>query len=100
MQHSYSIPPLLSGGIMLSYRCTNACRHCLYWCSPKQPDEWMTEEMARKVFGALQKEPRLQSIHFAGGEATLRPDLLEKLISMAAEMEIFKSSNASFTILT
>ena len=73
---------------MLSYRCTNACRHCLYWCSPKQPDEWMTEEMARKVFGALQKEPRLQSIHFAGGEATLRPDLLEKLISMAAEMEI------------
>ena len=32
-----TIPPLIDGGLMLSYRCTSACRHCLYRCSPTQP---------------------------------------------------------------
>jgi len=30
------LPPLVSGGIMLSYRGTNTCRHCLSRCSPRQ----------------------------------------------------------------
>jgi hypothetical protein len=27
---------LVAGGIMPTWRCTNACRHCLYNCSPRQ----------------------------------------------------------------
>ena len=32
---SFTVPPLHSGGVMLTYKCDNACRHCLYCCSPK-----------------------------------------------------------------
>ena len=77
------IPPLVDGGVMLSWRCSNACRHCLYRCSPKQPDEWMTPDLADRVFEALAKEPYLQTIHLAGGEPTLRMDLLVEVIRIA-----------------
>jgi hypothetical protein len=79
-----SIPPLISGGLMLSYRCTNACRHCLYRCGPEQPDEWMTEDTAERVLQALAQEPRLESIHLAGGEPFLWPDLLERVLRLCA----------------
>lgn len=68
---------------MLSYRCTNACRHCLYRCSPAQPDEWMSLERADRIFEALAREPHLQTVHLAGGEPTLRMDLLVEVIRLA-----------------
>lgn len=83
-----TIPPLVSGGVMLSYRCTNECRHCLYRCSPRQPDEWMTLETAERVFRALAAEPRLDSIHLAGGEPTIRMDLLVDIVCLAVEVGI------------
>ncbi|MHC4504379.1 MAG: radical SAM protein, partial [Planctomycetota bacterium] len=83
-----TIPPLVSGGVMLSYRCTNECRHCLYRCSPRQPDEWMTLDMAERVFGALGAEAGLGSIHLAGGEPTIRMGLLVEVIRLAVEAGI------------
>lgn len=94
-----TIPPLISGGIMLSYRCTNACRHCLYRCSPQQPDEWISLEMLEKVFKALSNEPRLHSLHIAGGEPTIRMDLVVDVIQMARKMAmpvIYVETNASW----
>lgn len=82
---SLTIPPLVSGGVMLSYRCTNECRHCLYRCSPRQPDEWISLDMAERVFRALGAEPRLDSIHLAGGEPTIRMDLLADIVCLAVE---------------
>jgi hypothetical protein len=73
---------------MLSYRCTNACRHCLYRCSPRRPDEWMTPETAERVFDALALEPDLASVHLAGGEATLRFDLLVDVVRMAVRAKV------------
>jgi hypothetical protein len=93
------IPRLLSGGVMLSYRCSNACRHCLYRCSPRQPNEWMTLEMAERVFSALAAEEELQSIHIAGGEPGLRLDLLEEIIQVGVSMGIpiaYVETNASW----
>jgi len=72
---------------MLSYRCTNRCRHCLYRCSPEQPDDWMTLEMAEGVFRALKNEP-VRSIHLAGGEPTMREDLLVDIIRLGISMDI------------
>ncbi len=80
-----TIPPLISGGVMLSWRCTNACKHCLYRCSPQQPDEWMSLPTAERVLGALAGEPQLDGIHFAGGEATLRMDRLVRIVEMTVE---------------
>jgi MoaA/NifB/PqqE/SkfB family radical SAM enzyme len=71
---------------MLSYHCSNTCRHCLYRCSPRQPNEWMTPEKMREVFTALANEPGIESIHIAGGEATMRMDLLEESIRLAVDM--------------
>jgi hypothetical protein len=44
----------------------------------------MSMEMAERVFAALRREPHLQSIHLAGGEATLRFDLLVETVRLAA----------------
>ncbi len=78
-----AIPPLRSGGIFLTYHCTSECRHCLYNCSPRRPDDWMTLEMAGRVFSALAKEPQLGPLHISGGEACMRLDLLEDVIRLA-----------------
>ena len=82
---TYLIPPLVSGGLMLSYRCTNRCVHCLYRCSPKKPNTWITKNRAAEALAALAREPELESIHLSGGEATLRMDLLVEIIAMARE---------------
>jgi len=73
---TYTIPPLHSGGVMLTYRCDNACRHCLYNCSPKSSDDVMTEEMIDHTMSALSKERSLDGIHFGGGECSLFFDRL------------------------
>ena len=78
----FRVPPLLSGGLMLSYRCTSTCKHCLYNCSPRQPDEWLSPAMAERMIKALSGEQRLGGLHIAGGEPTLRPGLLVDFIGM------------------
>lgn len=78
------IPPLRSGGLMLTWRCTNACRHCVYRCSPAQPGQGMTPERLERAFAALAREPGFGGLHLAGGEATLDLDLLELALRTAA----------------
>jgi hypothetical protein len=82
------IPPLIAGGIMPSWRCSNACRHCLYYCSPRQPDEWMDLGLARRIFAALAREPRLVELHIGGGEPFLRPDRLIEIVRLASETSL------------
>ena len=83
-QEKMSIPPLVSGGVMLSYNCSSACRHCMYRCSPQAPEDWMSHEMIDSVYAELMKEKRLHSIHFAGGEPCLNPELLLAAVRKAA----------------
>ncbi len=78
-----AIPPLRSGGLFLTYHCTTECRHCLYDCSPKRPDDWMTLGTAGRVFSALAKEPLLEPVHISGGEPCARLELLEDVIRLA-----------------
>ncbi len=61
---------------MLTYRCDNACRHCLYCCSPKSSDTVMNEELIDRTMSALAKERSLDGIHFGGGECSLFFDRL------------------------
>ena len=95
----YRIPPLQSGGLMLSYRCTNACRHCVYRCSPRQPDAWMAPDTAARVLDALADEPAFHGLHLAGGEATLNWNLLLQVIRMAVDRGVpleYLETNASW----
>ena len=72
----YTIAPLISGGIMLTYHCTNACRHCLYRCTPRHANRFMSEERIDQLFAALARERELSGVHLAGGEATCDWDRL------------------------
>jgi hypothetical protein len=62
--------PLYHGGIMVNYRCTAACRHCLYACSPQRGGGYLGREMARKICGIL-KQGHISSVHIGGGEPFL-----------------------------
>jgi len=82
-QPPLTIPPLISGGVMLTYRCSNACKHCLYRCSPRHDDVFMSEEMIDRTFTALASERSLHGVHIAGGEATLNWERLLYAIDSA-----------------
>ena len=36
------IPKPFSGGILLSYKCTSECQHCMYACSAKWSEDWIS----------------------------------------------------------
>jgi MoaA/NifB/PqqE/SkfB family radical SAM enzyme len=88
-----------SGGILLSYKCTCACRHCMYACSPEWKSDWIAESDAEKILnklvGRIKASPQgpnrigvSYGLHFTGGEPFLNFDLLVKLVQKAGELKI------------
>lgn len=68
--------------LALTYKCNNNCKHC-YAGNAKKAQELTTEqwkEVLKKVF-----DVQIPQVTFTGGEATLRPDLVELV---AATQEI------------
>ena len=65
--------PLYHGGIMVNYRCTAACRHCLYACSPTRREGYLGPEQAREICRLLAKG-KIGSVHIGGGEPFLNFD--------------------------
>ncbi len=78
----FSIHTLGSGGVIANYRCTAACRHCLYGCSPRWPDEYIGEAAARRVCQALAQRG-CTSVHIGGGEPFLH---FEELLMLVREI--------------
>ncbi|MCL1817829.1 MAG: radical SAM protein [Spirochaetaceae bacterium] len=67
---------------MTGYRCTAACRHCLYACSPDRGHGDISSGMAREICAAL-KKGRIGSVHIGGGEPFLD---FEGLIALIKEL--------------
>lgn len=93
------IPEPYSAGLLLSYKCTSACRHCMYACSPSRDADWLDEDDAEIILTALSRAMRGKypdpgqvgvndGIHFTGGEPFLNFDLLLELTSMARRLDI------------
>jgi len=95
----YQIPKPISAGIMLSYKCSAECKHCLYACSPKWSGDWMKEKDLYRLLYNL--SPKVEAsmfgsshigvnsgIHFSGGEPFLNFELLTEGIRMAKELDI------------
>ena len=89
----------ISGGIFLSYRCTSECKHCMYACSPRWKDDWISEkdveEILTQLSGRIQGSPLgtdkigvNYGVHFTGGEPFLNFDLLLKVVRIAHELKI------------
>ena len=70
------------GGIMVNYRCTAACRHCLYACSPSRESGYVTSQEAREICRLLLKGG-CGSVHIGGGEPFLD---FEGLLGMLREL--------------
>jgi len=75
-------------GIILTYRCAGHCRHCLYNCGPRWPDEAMSAAALRQALEAALTWPRTPQVHLTGGEPFFYFDLLLEGARMAAEMGI------------
>ena len=93
------MPEPISGGLLLSYRCTAECRHCMYACSPKWKGDWISEENLRKILsqlaGKIAPSPwgsemvsLNYGLHFTGGEPFLNFGLLLRAVEIADELKI------------
>jgi len=86
---------LQHGGIMANYRCSAACRHCLYACSPERGDGYITEQTAREVCKLLLLGG-CRSLHIGGGEPFLDFDglirLVETVVSAGINLEYIETN--------
>lgn len=83
--------------ILFTYRCTIACRHCLFGCGAQRPDVAMDAERCVRYLAQLLELGRV--IHIAGGEAMLYWRLLKEVIIFAQARSVsphFIESNCSF----
>jgi len=63
-------------GIILTYQCNSACKHCLYNCGPRWEREPMSKESLSAALDAVASWPQLPQVHLTGGEPFIHFDLL------------------------
>ncbi len=91
-----AIPAPVSAGLLLSYKCTSRCRHCLYACSPKWEADWLSLDDAEVILTQLAASLRggqgslgvNEGLHFTGGEPFLNFDLLLEVTAIAHRWDI------------
>ena len=94
------VPEPVSAGIILSYKCNSECKHCMYACSPKWKDDWISIEDMQEVLTELAARIDKRypvgfrriginyGLHFTGGEPFLNFQLLARGAKMASELKI------------
>jgi MoaA/NifB/PqqE/SkfB family radical SAM enzyme len=63
--------------LFISLRCTNACAHCLYGCSPAHGEYMSWDVFARSV--SIAEENEIRKLNFFGGEPLLNPQFFPML---------------------
>ena len=86
-------------GIIMSYQCQCACKHCLYNCGPRWKD-WMSPEILRDALQATQAWNHRFQVHLTGGEPFLNFPLLLEGVRIAAELGIpcYVETNAGWCL--
>jgi hypothetical protein len=93
------IPSPISGGLILSYKCSAECRHCIYGCSPKWSADWISEEelirTLKQLASRIMPSPYGSNVttlshglHFTGGEPFMNFNLLCKAVEIAHNLHI------------
>lgn len=75
---------------LVSYKCTNECKHCAVQASPNQEEITIKPEDVRKYLEDITKNYIIGEINFFGGEPLLNLNLIISLIEEAKKMEIPK----------
>jgi hypothetical protein len=73
---------LVSGGLITTYACTSACRHCLYHSGPRREKRYIDPADAEKTL-RLVKSLGCAAVHIGGGEPMLRPEGLGAVLDAA-----------------
>ena len=73
---------LVSGGLITTYACTSACRHCLYNSGPRREKRYIDPADAEKTL-RLVKSLGCAAVHVGGGEPLLRPAELAAVLDAA-----------------
>ncbi len=82
------IPSFTSGGLILSYKCSSSCRHCIYASSPRWKD-WMSEpDLEHYLDQIRQFAPAQHGLHLAGGEPFLDFDLTLRTVELCIEYDV------------
>jgi hypothetical protein len=106
------VPSPRSGGLILSYRCSCECLHCMYACSPRWKDDWISREDMESILSGLAGRivpspygPDTVSLnhglHFTGGEPFLNFELLVACAQTAASYGIpssFVETNCAWCV--
>lgn len=66
-------------GILVTYQCNAACRHCLFACSIERDGRYISSDAAERICTLL-REKGSQSVHIGGGEPFLNFDGLIKVV--------------------
>ncbi len=82
------LPRLEGGGIILTYRCTNRCKHCLVAGSPERENRWLSKDEASEIFRFIMENSPGAEIHIGGGEPFLNPQRLIETVEAAARAGI------------
>jgi hypothetical protein len=93
------IPEPVSGGLILSYKCSAECLHCMYACSPRWSGDWISQEDLQKILmqlaGKIEPSPYgpetvgiNYGLHFTGGEPFLHYELLCKAVEITHQLHI------------
>lgn len=85
--------------LLFTYRCTIACKHCLFNCSPNQPDICASIDDGVKFLKQLRDTDRV--IHIAGGEPMMYYSRMIKICDIANKGGFaphFIETNASWCI--
>ena len=93
------VPQPVSGGLILSYKCSSECKHCMYFGSPSWSDRWIDEDRLKLILTQISKfiqpspyGPEIVSLnsglHFTGGEPFLNYDLLLRAVEIGCKMNI------------
>jgi hypothetical protein len=85
MKTTLHIGELYGGGLVLGYRCSSRCRHCLYGCGPHRRDGLGSPEDLHRVLDELAARAPHARYHIGGGEPFLEPALLEAAVVGLAE---------------
>lgn len=87
-------------GLILSYRCTSGCAHCVYNCGADWKD-WAAVDTLRGMLRAARDEyGGTFQVHFTGGEVFFNFPLLLEGVRAAAEMGIpaYAETNAVWCV--
>lgn len=86
-------------GVLFTYGCSIACRHCLFGCRAGRVDVVMTPEHCVEALELLHETGRV--VHIAGGEAMLHWGTLRESLRLAHESSVaphFIETNCSFAV--